>query len=121
MSHPALHVPDLSAGVALVPGAVEVLGCSPELHDEVAREILWLGLASFLAPEPDQGGFIAAHNDSGVGATNERAAAQGITKSEFCVCHHVHSHHLRLNILLDDLLSINIGKLSRAFESVKSS
>jgi hypothetical protein len=57
-----LHVADLSAGVALVPGAVELLGCSPELHDEVTREVLRLRLASFLAPKPDQSGFIAAHD-----------------------------------------------------------
>src|SRR5262252_7507726 len=28
------------AGIALVPGPVEVLGGRPELHDEVAREVL---------------------------------------------------------------------------------
>jgi hypothetical protein len=68
VSDVALHVPDLPAGVALVPGAIELLSCAPKLHDEVAREVLRLGLAPFLAPEPDQGGFIGAHDDAGVRA-----------------------------------------------------
>src|SRR5947209_1675227 len=62
MPDPALHVADLPAGVALVPRAVELLGCSPELHDEVAGEVLRLGLASFFSPQTDQGRLIAAHD-----------------------------------------------------------
>src|SRR5437588_59218 len=50
MPDPALHVADLPAGIALVPGAIELLGCSPELYDEVAREVFPRGLAAFLAP-----------------------------------------------------------------------
>jgi hypothetical protein len=57
-----------------VPGAIELLGCPPELHDEVAREVLRLGLAPFFAPEPDQGGFIVAHDDPCVRAADEKAA-----------------------------------------------
>ena len=55
----ALHVVDLSPGVALVPGTVEVLGCSSELHDEVAGQVLQLDLAPFFAPQADQGGLVA--------------------------------------------------------------
>jgi hypothetical protein len=33
-----------------------------ELDDEVAGEVLRLGLAPFLAPEADQRGFIIAHD-----------------------------------------------------------
>ena len=44
----ALHVADLPAGVALIPGAIEVLGRPSELHDEVAGQVLRFGLASFL-------------------------------------------------------------------------
>jgi hypothetical protein len=62
----ALHVADLPAGVALVPGAIELLGCSTELHDEVAREVLRLGLASFLPPKLNQGGLVVAHDDPGI-------------------------------------------------------
>ena len=67
---------DPPAGIALVPGAVEVLGRGPELHDEVAGQVLRLGLAPFLAPEADQGGFVAAHDDPGVGAADEGAAIE---------------------------------------------
>ena len=76
MPHPTLHVADLPAGIALVPGAIEVLGCRPELHDEVAGQVLRLGLAAFLAPQADQGGFIAAHDDPGVRAADEVPAAR---------------------------------------------
>ena len=33
---PALDVDDAAAGIALVPGAIEVLSGGPKLHDEVA-------------------------------------------------------------------------------------
>ena len=61
--------------IALVPGAIEVLGGGPELDDEVAGQVLRLGLAAFLAPEADQGGLIVAHDDPGVRAANEGAAS----------------------------------------------
>ena len=54
MPDPALHVADLPAGVALVPRAVELLGRPPELDDEVAGQVLGLGLAAFLAPKLNQ-------------------------------------------------------------------
>ena len=43
-----LHVADPPAGIAFEPGAIEVLGCRPELHYEIAGEVL---LAPFLTPE----------------------------------------------------------------------
>jgi hypothetical protein len=49
----ALHVTDLPAGIAFEPGAIEGLGCRPELHYEIAGKVLRLGLAPFLAPEAD--------------------------------------------------------------------
>ena len=76
----ALHVTDLPAGIAFVPGAIEVLGRRPELHDEIAGEVLRLGLAPFLAPEADQGGFIAAHDDPGVRAAYKRPALDKFAK-----------------------------------------
>src|SRR5262249_34110343 len=69
----ALHVPDLAAGIMLEPEAIELFRGPSELHDEVVREILRLGLAPFLAPKADQGGFIAAHDDAGVRAANKSA------------------------------------------------
>ena len=66
MPDPALHAADLPACVALVPRAVELLGRPPELHNEIAREVLWLGLATLLAPQAHQSGFIIAHDNPGV-------------------------------------------------------
>jgi len=58
-----LHVCDPSTGVPRVPSAIEILGGGPKLHNEVARQVLWLGLAPLFAPQPDQGAFVAAHDD----------------------------------------------------------
>jgi len=47
-----LDISDGAAGIALIPASVEVLGDLSKLHDEVAGEVLRLGLAAFLAPQP---------------------------------------------------------------------
>jgi len=62
----SLDIGDDLPGVGLVPAAVQLLGGQAELNGEVARKILWRDLAAFLAPQPQQGGFIIAHNDPGV-------------------------------------------------------
>ena len=64
------------AGVALVPVPVELLGHEPELDDEVAGQVLRLGLAALFPPEPEQGGFVSPHDDPGIGAADEGSAAQ---------------------------------------------
>ncbi len=69
-----LDIGDAPAGVALVPTAIEFLGGRPELHDEVAGQVLGLGLPALLAPELDQGRLVAAHDDPGVRAADEGAA-----------------------------------------------
>ena len=43
----------------------------PKLDDQIARQILRLELAAFFAPQPNQQGFIAAHDHPGIGATDE--------------------------------------------------
>jgi hypothetical protein len=68
----ALDVPDHATGVSLVPGAIELLGHYTELHNKVAGEIFRLGLATLLAPQAQQSGFIIAHDDPGVRAADER-------------------------------------------------
>jgi hypothetical protein len=85
MPHAPLHVADLVAGVALVPGAVEVLGSLPELHDEVSGQVLRLCLAPFFAPQPNKGGLVAAHDDPGVRATDEETAlrSRNVRESNF--------------------------------------
>ena len=50
MSDMLLHVRDDLTGIGLVPAPVEVLRDGPELDDEVAGEVLRLGLAALLAP-----------------------------------------------------------------------
>src|SRR5262249_6849544 len=69
-----LHSAHVAAGIALVPGPIEVLGHGPELHDQVAGEILRWRFPALLAPEPDEGCLFVAHNDAGVRAADEGAA-----------------------------------------------
>ena len=61
------------AGIGLVPVPVQLLGGDTELDNEVARQILRLGLAPFFPPQPDQGAFVVAHNDPGIRSANEIA------------------------------------------------
>jgi hypothetical protein len=51
--HAALNVSNASAGVALIPGTVELLGRSPKLYDQVAGQVLRFRLSPLLAPELD--------------------------------------------------------------------
>ena len=78
----ALDVGNGLAGIALVPRAVELFGGNPELDNEVAGQVLRLGSPPFLPPELDQGGFIAAYDDPGVGAADECST----------VCSHLRFH-----------------------------
>ena len=66
MADMALYLGDHLIGVALVPVAVEAFGHGPELDDEIARQVLRLDVASFLAPQPQQGGLIVTHDDARV-------------------------------------------------------
>jgi hypothetical protein len=49
----ALHIGDDLAGVLLVPVPVQALGHSPELDQEVTRQILGLQLAPLFLPEAE--------------------------------------------------------------------
>jgi hypothetical protein len=69
-----LDVDDDLPGIGLIPAPVQLLGCDPELDDEVAGEILRLGLAALLPPQPQQSRFVVPHDDPGVGAANEIAS-----------------------------------------------
>ena len=71
MLNPALDVADDPSGIALIPAAVERLGGDAELDDEIVAEVLWLGLAALFLPQPDQRGFVRAHDDPGVRAAEE--------------------------------------------------
>ena len=74
MADVLLALRDCLGCAALVPVPVQVL-CGPaELDHQVFREILRLNLAPLFPPQPNEIGFILAHNDAGVRAANERAA-----------------------------------------------
>jgi hypothetical protein len=96
MLDPTLDVPHAPAGIALIPGTIEVLGCGSELHNQVAGEVLRLGLAPFLQPEADQRRFVVAHNYAGVGPTDEGTAVFRLS------CPHARFH---------DFLNRNIWRL----------
>ena len=73
--NPTLDVLDGLPRVALVPAPVQILGGLAELDDEIAGQVLRLGLAALFAPEAQQGGFVVAHDDAGVGAADEGSPA----------------------------------------------
>jgi uncharacterized caspase-like protein len=70
---PPLHSGDRVAGVSFVPVPVEFLGRTAELDDQVAGKVFGLRLAPLFAPEPEQGGFVIAHDDPGVRTADEAA------------------------------------------------
>jgi hypothetical protein len=71
MAQPMLDAFDGLPGIAFEPMPVEGFSHQPELDDEVAGQVLRLGLPPFLAPQADEGGFIGAHDDAGVRAADE--------------------------------------------------
>ena len=83
---PPLDVRDGLPGIALVPAPVEVLGDEPELDDQIAGQVLRLDLAALLPPQPDQGGFVVAHDDPGVRAADE-ATIDRLRHLRVSLCH----------------------------------
>src|SRR5580693_1068838 len=63
---PMLNAFDRLPGVALVPMPVEGFSHEPELDDEVAGQVLRLGLSTLFLPEAEDGAFVAAHDDPSV-------------------------------------------------------
>jgi len=78
MPDPALDVDDDLPRIELVPAPVQILGDCTKLDNKVSREVLWLGLATLLPPQPHQGSLIVAHDDPSVGAANEGAAVLAV-------------------------------------------
>jgi hypothetical protein len=70
----ALHVTDGIPGIALIPAAVELLGHRAELDNEIICEVLRFDLAPLLAPQPQQGGLVVPHYDSGIRSADRTAA-----------------------------------------------
>src|SRR5262245_28988277 len=69
----ALDIGNAPAGGALVPGAVEVLGGGRKLDNEIAGQVLGHSLTAFLAPQADECGLVATHDDAGVRPADEGA------------------------------------------------
>jgi DNA-binding XRE family transcriptional regulator len=87
-----LDVSHGQACIGLKPSAVEVFGHHPELNDEIPREILRLNFPALLLPEAKECSFIAAHDDSGVGAANKATPIQpaeglGPRRTGECISH----------------------------------
>ena len=83
--------------------SVESFGRHAKLDDEVSGQVLRLGLASFLAPEADQGGLIVAHDDPGIRAADERTALDKFAKLN-CIREHFAYPAIRGNFRLCVLL-----------------
>jgi hypothetical protein len=60
--------------IGLEPMPIQVLGDLSKLDDEIARQILWLGLTALLTPELKQSSVIIPHDDPGVAAAYEAIA-----------------------------------------------
>ena len=59
-----LHIGKQLPGISLIPAPVQVLRRNTKLNDQIAGQVLRLDLATLFAPEPEEGGFIVAHDDS---------------------------------------------------------
>ena len=62
---------DRLTGITLVLAPVEVFGHGAELHHQDVGQVLRLDLPSFFALKTDETGFVAHHDDPGVGAAND--------------------------------------------------
>jgi hypothetical protein len=66
VSELSLHVIDRIAGVAFVPGPVQLLGDGAELNNEILAEVLRLDFSSLFPPKLYEPCLIVAHDDPGV-------------------------------------------------------
>ena len=69
-----LHIRDHLTCISLVPASVQFLGNRPKLYNEVAREVLRLDLAAFLPPQSQEGGFLIAHDNPSIRASDKEAS-----------------------------------------------
>ena len=70
-----LDIRDDLTCIGLVPAPVQLLSGQAELDDEVAREVLRLDLPAFFPPKPQQSVLVVPHDDPGIRAADEGAAA----------------------------------------------
>ena len=66
MADPLLDVGDDPPSIGLVPASVKPLSGEAELDNEIAGQVLRLNFAALFSPQPQQGGLVIAHDDSGI-------------------------------------------------------
>ena len=69
------------------PEPIKVLGRFAKLDDQVAGEVLRVGHAALLAPQPLQCRFVSSHDDPGVRTTDEMPPVQWVDR-DFCTPWH---------------------------------
>jgi hypothetical protein len=77
---PGLDVLDYVPRRALIPLPVQVFSREPQLDYEIRRQVLRLELASLFLPEAEEGAFVAAHDDPGIRASDERTTSNKFAK-----------------------------------------
>jgi hypothetical protein len=75
VKHLPLHLGHDLPRVLLVPVPVQMLGHASQLDQEVTGEVFGIDLAPLFLPNADQRCLVVPHDDSGIRAANERAAA----------------------------------------------
>jgi DNA-binding XRE family transcriptional regulator len=101
-----LHAFDGLPCIALVPIPVEGFSHEPELDDEVGGQVLRFALAAFLVPEPEEGGFVSAHDHLSVGATDERTPSKIVYRPQSTLRHRL------ISGIYEALASTSILKVS---------
>ena len=74
MPHSLLNVGDHLPGIGLIPAPVQLFRNDPKLDHQIGGQVLRFDFATLFLPEPNEGGFVAAHDDPGVGAADKRSA-----------------------------------------------
>jgi hypothetical protein len=76
----ALDVIHRVPGLTCEPAPVQRFRDLPELHHEIAGQVLGFRLAPLLPPEPNKGRSVSAHDDPRIGAAKIRAAILGAAR-----------------------------------------
>ena len=77
MVNSPLDIVDGVSGAAFIPVAIQVFSDAAQLDNELVTEVLGFDLAALLMPEPNESRLIVAHDDAGIGTTNERTPIFG--------------------------------------------
>ena len=87
MADRSLDIRDDLTGIGLIPPAVKVFGRDAKLDDEVGGQVLRLDLTALFPPRLQEGGFVTAHDDPGVGTADEMAAIPKSGGSGYPIAH----------------------------------